>query len=179
MSTVERRAHAELTGARERVHTWADPAVTAEAARETDGLAFLHRMLSGELPPPPIMTTLGFTLLEVEHGRAVFGGEPAEFLFNPIGSVHGGVFAVLLDSATGCAVQSTLPAGTGYTSLDLSVKFLRGLRTDSGPLRCEGVVVHRGGRTALAEARLFDGKGRLAGHATSSCMLFGPSAAPA
>ena len=161
---------------RERTHSWADPLATAAAAARTDGLTFLRRLVAGELPGPPITTTLGFALAEVEHGRAVFVLEPGEHHFNPIGSVHGGVFATLLDSAAGCAVHSTLPVGVRYTSLDLSVKFLRGLGAASGPVRCEGVVVHRGGRTALAEARLFDGAGRLRAHATSSCLLTRPPA---
>ena len=163
-------------GTRSREHSWGDPRLTAAAARDTDGLTFLRALAAGEVPPAPIATTLGFTVLEVESGRVVFGMEPAEFHFNPIGSVHGGVFATLLDSAAGCAVHSALPAGTSYTSLDLSVKFLRGLHADSGPVRCEGLVVHLGGRTALAEARLFDGAGRLCAHATSSCLLFRPPA---
>jgi uncharacterized protein (TIGR00369 family) len=157
---------------RERAYTWQDPQLTAAAARDVDGLTFLRRMAAGEVPAPPIATTLGFTVLEVESGRVVFGLEPAEYHFNPIGSVHGGVFATLLDSAAACAVHSALPAGASYTSLDLSVKFLRGLGIGSGPVRCEGLVVHLGGRTALAEARLYDGDGRLCAHATSSCMIF-------
>jgi uncharacterized protein (TIGR00369 family) len=161
------------TTVRTRTHTWSDPLATAAAARESDGMTFLRRLMAGELAPPPIATTLGFHLAEVEEGRAVFTLEAAEFHFNPIGSVHGGVFAILLDSAAGCAVQTTLPAGTGYTSQDLSVKFLRGLYADSGTIRCEGVVLHRGSRTALAEARLYDGEGRLAGHATSTCLILG------
>jgi uncharacterized protein (TIGR00369 family) len=161
---------------RERTHAWWDPQLTASAARDVDGLTFLRRLASGEVPPAPIASTLGFTVLEVESGRVVFGLEPAEYHFNPIGSVHGGVFATLLDSAAGCAVHSALPAGTSYTSLDLTVKFLRGLGAGSGPVRCEGLVVHLGGRTALAEARLHDGAGRLCAHATSSCMIFRPAA---
>lgn len=160
---------------RERTHDWSDPQATAAAARETDGLTFLRRMAAGEVPGPPIATTLGFTPIEVGPGRVVFGMDPAEFHVNPLGSVHGGVLATLLDSAAGCAVHSTLPAGTSYTSLDLSVKFLRALRVGSGPVRCEGLVVHRGGRTALAEARLTDAAGRLCAHATSSCMIFRPA----
>ena len=159
---------------RERTHSWQDPLLTAAAAREVDGLTFLRRLAAGEVPPAPVAATLGFTLLEVESGRVVFGLEPAQFHYNPIGSVHGGVFATLLDSAAGCAVHSMLPAGTRYTTLDLSVKFLRGLDADSGPVRCEGVVVHLGGRTALAEARLHDGAGRLCAHATSSCLILRP-----
>lgn len=157
---------------RERAYTWHDPHLTAAAARDVDGLTFLRRLAAGEVPGAPIAATLGFTVLEVESGRVVFGLEPAEYHFNPIGSVHGGVFATLLDSAAACAVHSALPAGASYTSLDLSVTFLRGLGIDSGPVRCEGLVVHLGGRTALSEARLYDGKGRLSAHATSSCMIF-------
>lgn len=158
---------------RERVHTWQDPRLTAAAAQDVDGLTFLRRLAAGEVAPAPIAGLIGMTLLEVEEGRVVFGIEPAEFHYNPIGSVHGGVFATLLDSACGCAIHSTLLAGARYTSLDLSVKFLRGLDVASGPVRCEGLVVHRGRRTALAEARLTDGVGRLCAHATSSCMIFG------
>jgi len=169
MTAVDPEAPAAV---RERTHRWTDPLATAAVAAETDGLTFLRALIAGELPPPPIATTLGFTLAEVEHGRAVFVLEqPGEFHYNPIGSVHGGVFATLLDSAAGCAVHSALPAGVRYTSLDLSVKFLRGLGAGSGPVRCEGLVVHLGGRTALAEARLVDGAGRLCAHATSSCLI--------
>lgn len=154
-----------------RTHTWADPKLTAAAALESDGLTFLRRMVAGEVPGPPIAGTIGMSALEVEEGRVVFGLDPAEFHYNPIGSVHGGVFATLLDSACGCAVHSTLPAGTGYTTLDLSMKLLRALSADSGPVRCEGLVVHRGRRTALAEARLLDDRGRLVAHATSTCLI--------
>jgi uncharacterized protein (TIGR00369 family) len=156
---------------RERAHQWTDPLLTAAHAAETDGLTFLSKLISGELPPPPIATTMGFGLVEVSEGRAVFAMEIGEHHFNPIGSVHGGVFATLLDSAAGCSVHSALPAGVRYTSLDLSVKFLRGLHLDSGPVRCEGQLLHMGGRTALAEAKLYDSAGRLCAHATSSCLL--------
>lgn len=162
------------TAVRERTHRWEDPMVTSAAAEGVDGLTFLRRVITGEVPLAPIGSTLGMALLEVEEGRVVFGLEPAEYHLNPLGSVHGGVYATMLDSATGCAVHSALPAGVRYTSLDLSVKFLRGLGEGSGPVRCEGLVVHLGGRTALAEARLYDGKDRLCAHATSSCMIFRP-----
>lgn len=156
---------------RRRSHEWHDPAITAAAARDLDGVTFLRMLAAGELPAAPIATTLGMTLLEVEPGRVVFGLEPADHHYNPIGSVHGGVYATLLDSAAGCAVHSRLPAGARYTSLDLSVKFLRSLRTDTGTVRCEGTVLHLGARTALAEARITDGDGRLCAHATSSCII--------
>jgi uncharacterized protein (TIGR00369 family) len=145
---------------------------TATAARDVDGLTFMQMLVAGEVAAPPIATTVGFTAEAVEKGRVVFGMEPAEYHFNPIGSVHGGVFATLLDSAMGCAVHSVLPAGSRSTTLDISVKYLRPLGLGSGPVRCEGVVVHHGARTALAEGRLFDGADRLCAHATSTCMLF-------
>jgi len=156
---------------RERTHSWTDPAATAAAALEVDGLTFLRGLASGAVPPAPIATTLGMTLSEVDEGRVVFGLVPAEFHFNPIGSVHGGVFATVLDSACGCAVHSTLPVGARYTSLDLAVKFLRGLDVAVGPVRCEGRVLHAGKRTALAEARITDADGRLYAHATSTCLV--------
>ena len=108
----------------------------------------------------------------MEPGRAVFSLTPGEEHYNPIGSVHGGIFATLLDSAAGCAVQSTLPQGVAYTSLDLTVKFLRRITVDTGTVRAIGTVVSRGRQTALAEVRLVDEKDRLLAHATSSCMLF-------
>ena len=129
-------------------------------------------MRDGDLPAPPILSTVGFELDEVEEGRVVFALEPGEHHYNPIGSVHGGVYATVLDSATGCAVHSVLPAGVGYTSLDLNVKFLRGMTTGTGRVTCEGRVVQRGRRTALAEASLTDSQGRLLATATSTCLLF-------
>jgi uncharacterized protein (TIGR00369 family) len=162
----------ETTGVtRERTYTWDDPAALAAAATDRDGLSFLRAMADGTLPPPPIMGTIGATVESVEVGRVVFALEAAEFHYNPIGSVHGGIYATLLDSALGCAVHSTLPAGVAYTSLDLSVKFLRRLSADSGTIRATGFVVHAGTRTALARAELTDGAGRLAAEATSSCLI--------
>src|SRR6476661_10947253 len=111
--------------------------VSAAAARTSAGIDVLRALAAGELPAPPILATLGFELESVEPGRVVFTVDPAEYHYNPIGSVHGGVYATVLDSATGCAVHSTLPAGARYTSLDLSVKFLRGLDVAVGPVRCE------------------------------------------
>ena len=110
----------------------------------------------------------------MESGRVVFTLEPAEFHYNPIGSMHGGIYATLLDSATGCAVHTMLPRGVGYTSLDLSVKFLRRLTAETGKVRCEGHVVHLGGRTALARAALTDRDGKLLAEATSSCLILRP-----
>ncbi|MCD2196579.1 PaaI family thioesterase [Actinomycetospora endophytica] len=159
---------------RERSYRWEDPRALAAQAPQRSGLAFLEAIRDGELPPPPIMATIGAGVESVEEGRVVFVLEPAEYHYNPIGSVHGGVYATLLDSSCGCAVQSTLPAGVGYTSLDLSVRFLRPMSADTGPVRCEGIVVSSGRRTALARASITDAAGRLLGEATSSCLIMRP-----
>ena len=157
---------------RKRTTTWGDPTISAGRVGRETGLALLQAMRDGDLPAPPILSTVGFELDEVEEGRVVFALEPGEHHYNPIGSVHGGVYATVLDSATGCAVHSVLPAGVGYTSLDLNVKFLRGMTTGTGRVTCEGRVVQRGRRTALAEASLTDSQGRLLATATSTCLLF-------
>ena len=134
----------ETTTTRERTTTWEDPSISASHLGRDSGLAMLEAVRDGKIPAPPIAVTLGFDLDLVEDGRAVFSLEPAEHHYNPIGSVHGGVFATLLDSATGCAVHSTLAAGMGYTSVDLNVKFLRGMNAATGRVTCEGRVVNRG-----------------------------------
>jgi uncharacterized protein (TIGR00369 family) len=161
-------------GPRRRSYGWEDPAVSAATARELDGISFLREIAAGRIPPPPIAATLGFGLVSVEPGRAVFDIVPAEYHYNPIGSVHGGVYATLCDSACGCAVHSMLPAGAYYTSMDLSVRFIRPVTIGSGRLLCEGTVTHLGSRTALAEARLTGADGRLYAHATSSCLIVRP-----
>jgi uncharacterized protein (TIGR00369 family) len=116
-------------------------------------------------------------VVSVQPGRVIFEITPSEMHYNPIGSVHGGVAATLCDSACGCAVHSLLPAGSYYTSLDLSVKFLRAITASTGRLRCEGTVTHLGSRTALAQATLCDDAGQLYAHATSSCLIVRPAAA--
>ncbi|MFD5144038.1 PaaI family thioesterase [Streptomyces sp. NPDC058401] len=157
---------------RTRTYSWEDPEIPARAARGMAGLDFLREVQAGRVARPPIGRTLDFELDEVEHGRAVFSLLPGEEHYNPIGSVHGGVFATLLDSAAGCAVQSTLPQGMAYTSLDLTVKFLRPISVDTGRVRAIGTVLNAGRRIALAQAELVDAQDRLLAHATSSCMLF-------
>jgi uncharacterized protein (TIGR00369 family) len=156
---------------RRREYGWSDPKRTAEVANGMDGLEFVRAMAAGEISAPPILRTLGFELTEVEPGRVVFELRPQEWHYNPIGSMHGGVFATILDSATGCAAHSLLPAGVRYTSLDLSVKFLRGVTVETGVLRCEGTVQHLGHRTGLATAELRGADGRLYAHATSSLLI--------
>ncbi|MGX1134483.1 uncharacterized protein (TIGR00369 family) [Streptomyces glaucescens] len=157
---------------RSRTYEWEDPTISAAAVGRGTGLDFLRDVVAGRLPAAPLAATLGFTLDEVDHGHAVFSLLPGEEHYNPIGSMHGGVYATLLDSAAGCAVQSTLPQGTGYTSVDLAVKFLRPVTVDTGRVRAVGTVLNGGRRTALAEARLLDDEDRLLAHATSTCMIF-------
>ena len=155
-----------------RTFSWATPG-QADLTRllELDGLQQLEAMRDGELPHPPIMDTLGFTDLRPEPGRVVVEMPAAEFHYNPLGGVHGGVISTLLDTAAACAVHTTLAAGELYTSVDLTVKFLRPVTVESGLLTCEGTVIQRGRRTALAQAQLTDEAGRLVAHATSTCLI--------
>ena len=156
-----------------RTVTWATPG-QGDLSRllELDGLGQLRSMRDGAMPAPPIMETLGMTDLRAERGRVVVEMPAAGFHYNPLGTVHGGVISTLLDTAAACAVHSTLAVGELYTSLDLTVKFLRAVTVESGLLTCEGTVIQRGRRTALAQAQLSDEQGRLVAHATSSCMIF-------
>jgi uncharacterized protein (TIGR00369 family) len=157
---------------RSRTHTWSDPVAVAAHLGRLSGLEMLRAMSAGELPAPPIFSTVGVADLEAKDGWVGLDLDPQEFHYNPLGSVHGGVLSTLLDTAAACSVHSTLPPGMGFTSMDLNVKFLRQVTVDSGRLTCTGAVLQRGRRTALAEARLTDSAGRLVAHATSSCMLF-------
>ena len=117
------------------------------------------------------MVTMGMSPVEATRGRVVFTLEPAEWHLNPLGTVHGGVLATLLDTCAACALHSTLPGGTGYTTVDITVKYLRPVTVATGTIRGEGVVINAGRRTALTEARAFDSAGRLMAHATSTCLL--------
>lgn len=136
------------------------------------GLQVMQKLLAGELPPPPIAHTLHFTLVEVAHGLAVFQGRPDVSCYNPLGSVHGGWYATLLDSALGCAVHTALPAGRGYTTLELKLNLVRAL-TDRVPrVRAIGRVVHAGGQVMTAEARLEGHDGRLYAHGSTTCLVF-------
>lgn len=140
------------------------------------GLQIMQAMMAGELPPPHIALTLDFLVVQVGPGEAVFQGRPGRAHYNPLGSVHGGWFATLLDSAVGCAVQTALPAGRSYTTLELKINLVRAL-TDEVPLvRAEGRVVHSGRQVATAEGRLVGHDGRLYAHASTTCLVFEPSA---
>lgn len=159
---------------RTRTVSWMDPATGAAAAREMSGLEYLQAMLNEELPGPPIADLLGLEAVTIEKGLVVFSVEPAEYHYNPIGAVHGGLLCTLADSAMGCAVHTTLPARTGYTTLELKVNFLRQITVGTGRIFCEGKIVHAGGRISTAEARLTDENGKLYGHSTTTCMIFRP-----
>jgi uncharacterized protein (TIGR00369 family) len=164
---------AELkTPARTRQVSWHDPLITAKAGHSMAGLDFLKSMLDGKVPPPPICDTLGFILSEVREGVAVFTSTPGEYHYNPIAVVHGGLAATLIDSATGCAVHSTLPLGMAYTTVNLGVDFLRPITTETGPLRCEGRIMHRGSRIAIAEGKVMDEAGKVYVQGKSTCMIF-------
>jgi len=161
--------------ARGRVRTveWEDPAAALAVAGALPGLEVMRRIMAGELPRPPIASLLEMEIHEVGPGRAVFAFEPQEWMYNPIGSVHGGVAATLLDSCMGCAVHTTLPAGAGYTTTDLQVRYLRALRAGEGRVLAEGRVVHAGRRTATAEGRLYPEADpeRLLAHASTGCAI--------
>ncbi len=147
-------------------------AVPVEAIRAYDGLTVLRRILSGELPAPPITDLLPFTLLEAEAGRVVFEGRPDERLLNPMGSVHGGFAMTMLDSAMTCAVVTALVAGEGCTTVETKVNFVRAIMPGTGPVRAEATLIHAGSRLATAEGRLVDASGRLYAHGTSTCLRF-------
>ena len=158
---------------RTRTLEWSDPVATAAAGAELAGIDYMRALIAGELPAPPIAITMNMGPIELEEGRVVFAGVPGEEHYNPIGVVHGGYAATILDSALGCAVHTTLAAGVGYTSLGLEVKYLRPISRDTGRVICEGTVVHRGRRQATAEARLTaEDTGKLLATGTSTLMIF-------
>jgi uncharacterized protein (TIGR00369 family) len=137
----------------------------------TSGRAYLEEMVAGRLPQAPIAATLGFVLTEIGDGHAVFEGETSEFLLNPLGTVHGGFALTLVDSATGCAVQTLLPDGVGYTTLETKANFVRPIRRDTGRLRAVGLAIHVGRTTATAEARIEDPQGTVYAHGTSTLLV--------
>ena len=145
-----------------------------EQIRSQSGLEFLRAMIAGELPAAPIGGTLGFRLVEVEPGRAVFESEPGPNLLNPLGAVHGGFALALIDSATGCSVHTELEAGVGYTTVETKVNFVRPITAGTGRIRCEGRVLSRGRTIATAEARLTSADGKLLAHGTSTLIILAP-----
>ena len=158
--------------------SWQDPSITAKAALSLSGAAFLRAMAEGRIPPPPIAQLMGFELVEVEEGRVVFSVDPQEYHYNPIGMVHGGLAATLLDSAMGCAVHSVLPEGRAYSTLEIKVNYVRALKRESGRVRAIGKVVHLGGKVATAEGSLVDAADKLYAHGTTTCLLTDVSRTP-
>ncbi len=164
---------AEEKAVRERLDHGAGPGVaTREQIAGLTGLQMMQAMLAGELPYAAIAKTLDFMLIEVGPGRAVFQGTPGPQLLNPMGSVHGGWFATLLDSALGCAVHTTMPPGRGYTTAELGVNMVRAISTKVPRVRAIGQVIHAGRQLATAEARLVGPDGTLYAHATTTCLVF-------
>jgi uncharacterized protein (TIGR00369 family) len=146
--------------------------VPTETLKSYDGIGFLKAMIAGVIPQPPMCELLGFRLIEADQGRAVFEGVPDIQHYNPFGVVHGGLAATMLDSALGCTVHSMLPAGDGFTTLELKVNLVRAINKDTGLLRAEGRILHRGRTVVTADADLKDLSGKLYAHASTTCMIF-------
>jgi uncharacterized protein (TIGR00369 family) len=157
---------------RSRTYQWSCPEAAHAEGRKLSGLEMLRAAMEGSAPRPPIAATLDFEIRELDHGKAVFCGTPQEFHYNPIGTVHGGYFGALLDSAMGCAVHTTLAAGEGYTTLEYKINLVRALTKEVGEVTCQGRIVHRGRRIATAEGRIIDGQGKIYAHGSTTCMIF-------
>jgi len=157
---------------RERIIHWDDPRALAEAGRAMSGRDFLDAVLRGELPPPPICHLVDFTFERIDDGHVEMALTPQESQYNPIGSVHGGIIATVLDSVMGCAVHTKLPLGRAYTTLEIKVNYLRGVNRESGPMTAIGRVIHLGRQTAMAEASLSDASGKLFAQASTTCLIF-------
>jgi uncharacterized protein (TIGR00369 family) len=140
--------------------------------KKRSGLEFLAAIGRGELPAAPIGELLDFVPIEFGAGRMVFQGTPGPQHYNPIGTVHGGYAATLLDSCVGCAIHTMLPAGKGYTTLELKINYIRALTDKTGPVRAEGRVINVGGQIGIAEGRITDVHGKLYAHATTTCLIF-------
>jgi uncharacterized protein (TIGR00369 family) len=160
---------------RTRTTTWSDPREVVAALAELDGLEVLERTRAGELPYPPIAETFGMRLVEVEAGHVVWEAEPGEYLYNPIGTVHGGFAVTLLDSAMGTAFVSVAEAGTRWTTLELKASFTRAITAETGVVRSIGTILNRGRRVVTTEARLEDSDGGLLAHATSTILVLDSS----
>lgn len=156
---------------RSRTVEWSDPFETARIAAGMSGLEFLQALARGEIPPPPIGSLMNFIAAEVEQGRVVFTAVPGEYHYNPVGAIHGGFAATLLDTAMACSILSTLPAGVGSTTVELHINYIRPLALESGKLFCTGEIIHVGRTMATAQGRLTDASGKLYAHGTTTCMI--------
>ena len=158
--------------ARSRVIEWEDPAIGSSQIKDMTGLEFLQAMIAGRIPPPPIVNLMDMTLVSAEVGKVTFTCEPHESQYNPIGTVHGGLVCTLLDSVAGCAVQTTLPKGQAYTSLEIKINYLRPVLASTGTLTAVGTVTKPGRRAAFAEGAVTDSEGRLIATASSTLLIF-------
>ena len=159
---------------RSRRYEWQDPAGGHEAAQASTGMELLQGVMAGKFPPPPIASTIDMQLVKVDETEAVFAITPQEFHYNPLGTMHGGVFATILDSALGCCIHARLGRGQGFTTLTLEVKYLRAATKDTGRLTCTGKVVSLGRQIATSEAEVRDARGKIYATATSTCIIFAP-----
>jgi uncharacterized protein (TIGR00369 family) len=141
----------------------------ADVRQSLSGLEFFRQMMAGTIPPPPMVSLLGLRMVEAEEGRVVFAGTAAEAFYNGVGVAHGGFVATLLDSALGCAINTTMPAGRAFTTLELHINYTRPLRRETGEVRCEARVIHVGRRVGTAEARVVDASGKIYAHGTTTC----------
>lgn len=160
---------------RQRSFTWSDPGIGLRAARDLSGLEFVRGIGEGRIPPPPIMDLVGFRLESVAEGKVAFAFTAAEYHYNPMRSVHGGIVATLLDSAMGLAVLSTLATGMGFSTLEMKLNFTRALAAETGEVLAEGRILHGGGRVITAESRLADTHGRLYAHGSCTCLVLAPA----
>ncbi len=163
---------AEIDTQRRRTVTWSDPKAAAAEGRGLAGIDYLRAMMEGRLPRPPVTALLGIGLSSVEPGAVAMEMPVGEHLYNPLGSVHGGMIATILDSVMGCAVHSVLPLGRGYTTLEIKVNFLRAVTDLVGTVRAEGRVVHAGRQSAVADAKLVDAAGKIYATASTTCLVF-------
>ena len=150
------------------------PSGLFDIRRQLSGLDFFRKMIAGELPPPPLVALLGLKLVAAEPGRVTFTGQAREEVYNGMGVAHGGFAATLLDSALGCAINTMMPAGRVFTTIDLQIHYTRAIRREAGELRCTATVVHVGSRTATSEGRIVDANGKVYAHGTTTCMLVEP-----
>jgi uncharacterized protein (TIGR00369 family) len=152
--------------------------VPKEIATRVAGVDFLEGLRKGMHPAPPFAVETDIWIEEVESGRVVFAATPSQRYYNPLGTVHGGWISTLLDSAMGCAVHSVLRAGQAYTTIDMTISFVRPVFEKTGKLRCEGKIIHAGGRVATSEGRVWDGAGTLIAHGSETCLVMAVPGTP-
>jgi uncharacterized protein (TIGR00369 family) len=174
MDTVKNIPENNHPDERTKIIRWEDPMKGAAKAMTMDGFDYLNAIITGTVPPPPIAMLLDIRIKEIKPGEVFFEVTPGEYHYNPIGMVHGGLLATMMDSAMGCAIQSVLKAGTGYSTVDLQVTYVKSAKIDTGLLTCSGKIIHEGGKIATAYSEVKDSQGNLYAHATTTCMIFRP-----